>query len=111
MPGGISTHVLDTAQGKPAAGIPVRLYRESTPLAFAFTDDDGRCRLFDTVGEVRPGTYRLHFDTGAYFAATATPALYPEIVIAFQVADTDERGSYHLPLLLTPFGYTTYRGS
>ena len=100
----ITTHVLDTARGRPAAGVPVRLLRGDDLLAEAATDADGR------VGELGPqalppGTYRLVFDVAAY---AGTDAFFPEVAITFAVADDRH---HHVPLLLSPFGYSTYRGS
>lgn len=111
----ITTHVLDTALGQPAAGVPVRLEQlaggASDPakeLASASTNDDGR------VGELGPdrldaGTYRLVFDTAAYHAATGQASFFPEVAITFTLADPAQH--YHVPLLLSPFTYSTYRGS
>lgn len=107
----ISTHVLDTALGKPAAGVPVTLERvsDNALLGSGATDADGRVRDFisreSSLGE---GIYRLRFDVSRYFTTTNREAFYPEIVIVFRVA-ADEH--YHVPLLLSPFGYSTYRGS
>jgi 5-hydroxyisourate hydrolase len=119
---GVSTHVLDTARGEPAAGLPVRLDRlagsDATEVGRGVTDADGRVSGLVPDG-LGPGRYRLVFDTEAYFAGPAAaeptgvnPArlpLYPEVVITFTV--TDPAADYHLPLLLSPFGYSTYRGS
>lgn len=102
----ITTHVLDTAQGKPASGIPVRLeLREPqgwTPVGDGVTDADGRLRTL-VKSPLRAGTYRLTFET------RARSAFFPEVSITFEVADASAH--YHLPLLLSPFGYSTYRGS
>ena len=110
----ISTHILDLGLGKPAAGVAVRLEkRESTAnwrlISAAQTDQDGRCGqlLIDTA--LTAGTYRLHFDTGAYFAASNIETLYPFVEITFQVRDGDSH--LHIPLLLNANGYTTYRGT
>jgi 5-hydroxyisourate hydrolase len=106
----ITTHVLDSARGRPAAGVPVRLERApgGEPLGEARTDGDGRVR---ELGPARldAGGYRLVFDTGGYFAATGQRGFYPEVAVAFRVEDPDEH--YHVPLLLSPFAYSTYRGS
>jgi 5-hydroxyisourate hydrolase len=106
---GISTHVLDLSQGKPAFNVPVKLERlESATwveIASRFTTMDGRCDEILPPNAVSPGTYRLIFHTSAYQDAS----LYPEIVICFSVAL--DSVDYHLPLLLSPHGYTTYRGS
>lgn len=100
----LSTHVLDAALGRPAVGVPVRLLRGDTILAEAVTDDDGRVR---DLGEHDVGTYRLVFDTAAYFAGR--PSFYPEVVVTFTVVDAGQH--HHVPLLLSPFAYSTYRGS
>lgn len=111
----ITTHVLDTARGRPAAGVPVHLERvsgdrEPSVLARGTTDADGRLRdLLPADEAVRPGTYRLVFDTGAYFADRGQDAFYPEVSIVFAVREAGEH--YHVPLLLSPYGYSTYRGS
>lgn len=108
----VSTHVLDTARGAPAAGVPVRLESVSgagpEAVGSASTDADGRVR---EIGPERlpPGTYRLVFGTAAYFAQQRTAGFFPEVAITFTV-DGDEQ-HYHVPLLLSPFGYATYRGS
>ena len=105
----VTTHVLDSARGKPASGVDVRLENaDGIEIANGRTDADGR------IGELAPdslaaGTYRLVFDTAGYFAATGQPAFYPEVAVAFTVDDSGEH--YHVPLLLAPFAYSTYRGS
>ncbi|MDT5361114.1 MAG: 5-hydroxyisourate hydrolase [Mycobacterium sp.] len=104
----LSTHVLDAVSGKPATGVPVTLLdADGTVLADATTDDDGRVARLG--GDLATGVYRLHFDTATYFAATDVATFYPEIVIAFEI--TDAAGKYHVPVLLSPFAYSTYRGS
>ena len=106
----ITTHVLDTALGRPAAGVPVRLSRiddEQAVLAEATTDDDGRVAELGP-DQVPAGTYQLRFDTAAYCAATGQECFYPEVTVTFAV--TDQR-HHHVPLLLSPFAYSTYRGS
>lgn len=106
----ITTHVLDTARGRPAAGVPVRLERDGHVLGEGATDDDGRLRTLLPAGApLEPGAYRLVFGTGAYYAARDTEAFYPQVQIDFQVRDGAQH--YHVPLLLSPFGYSTYRGS
>lgn len=108
----VTTHVLDAARGRPAAGVRVRLERAEGDtwevLATEQTDRDGRCT---TLGPHRldAGTYRLRFDTGAYFEERRQDAFYPEVVIAFRLSDAGQH--YHVPLLLSPFAYSTYRGS
>ena len=99
---GISTHVLDTAKGRPARGVRVLLTRDGQLVFDGITDDDGRARLAERA---EPGTYRLTFDTGAYNPG----GFFPEAVIAFRIDDAEAH--YHVPLLLSPFGYSTYRGS
>lgn len=103
----LSTHVLDAALGRPAAGVPVRLEHGNVILAHAVTDDDGRVRELGDLGVLGVGTYRLVFDTAAYFAGA--PCFYPEVVVTFAVIDAAQH--HHVPLLLSPFAYSTYRGS
>ena len=109
---GITTHVLDTSSGRPAAGVSLVLERAADagwePVARGTTDGDGRARdLLTSAPE--EGRYRLTFDTGAYFEAVGAVGFYPEVSVTFVV----ERGQqhYHVPLLLSPWGYSTYRGS
>ncbi len=103
----LSTHVLDTGRGRPAAGVPVALATTSGELlGEAVTDADGR--VSGLGGDLAPGAYRLRFDTAAHWLATGTDGFYPEVVVAFTVEDEPH---YHVPLLLSPFGYSTYRGS
>jgi 5-hydroxyisourate hydrolase len=109
----ITTHVLDTALGRPARGVPVLLERATedgyVEVGAGKTDDDGRVTdLLDPAGFV-PGVYLLHFDTGAYFQATGRDAFYPEVAVLFRVIESG--GHHHVPLLLSPYGYSTYRGS
>jgi 5-hydroxyisourate hydrolase len=111
---GISTHILDTALGRPAAGVPTALARLTgdawTKLNEAVTDADGRCKYLLPEGEApEPGVYRVHFATGRYYDAQGLQGLYPYVEIVFEIADAAEH--YHIPLLLTANGYTTYRGS
>lgn len=104
----ITTHVLDTALGKPAAGVPVQLLQNGKVLAKAVTDEKGRVlSLID--GPITPGIYELRFDTAAYAAGTGSDMFYPNVSITFRIATASEH--FHLPLILSPFGYTTYRGS
>lgn len=103
---GISTHVLDTSCGKPAAGLRVRLYENDTEINSTRTDQDGRCpALLPRERPLTAGTYRIVFEVSSRF----TESFYPEVTIAFSV--TDASGHYHVPLLISPFGFTTYRGS
>jgi len=114
---GITTHVLDTARGKPAPGVPVVLEVLEVPdpprwrrLGEATTDDDGRAKRLLPEGTVLiPGTYRITFATGVYYRALEIEGFYPEAAIVFDVRDAAQH--YHVPLLLSPYGYTTYRGS
>ena len=110
---GITTHVLDTSQGRPAAGVAVSLARRSgdswADLATARTDASGRvANLLPAELKHPAGTYRLRFDTRAYFAAAGIASFYPYVEVVFEIRDAEH---YHVPLLVNPFGYTTYRGS
>jgi 5-hydroxyisourate hydrolase len=111
----ISTHVLDTAKGKPAAGVPVRLERQDSSgkwisLRAGQTDHDGRCaELLPDGATLAEGVYRLTFETASYFAACGVDGLYPAVEILFRVRKGEMH--FHIPLLLSPNGYTTYRGS
>ncbi len=111
----ITTHVLDVARGRPAANVPVVLdlrtdAGEWQTLARSITDVDGRVRNLLPAGQApTAGVYRLSFDVGSYFAAAGVDSLYPSVSIVFQIRKSSEH--YHLPLLLSPFGYSTYRGS
>lgn len=111
---GITTHVLDTARGRPAAGVPVTLEifsgGEWKELGCAQTDVDGRAKQLLPPDQVlRLGTYRLSFDLAAWFAAQEIEAFFPSATIAFFVRNAEQH--YHVPLLLSPYGYSTYRGS
>ena len=104
----LSTHVLDTSRGRPAAGIQVLLEtRDGDDLGHGTTDADGRV---GSIGPDRlePGEYVLRFATGDYFAGQGVEGFYPEVLVVFAVG-SDEH--YHVPVLLNPFGYATYRGS
>jgi 5-hydroxyisourate hydrolase len=111
----ITTHVLDTSRGQPAEGVPVTLEVQSaeggwTPLGKGVTDADGRAKDLLPQGHVLgEGVYRLTFDTGTYFAALGVQSFYLSVVIDFNVRDAGQH--YHVPLLLSPYGYSTYRGS
>jgi 5-hydroxyisourate hydrolase len=110
----ISTHILDLARGKPAPDVPVRLERQEDSgwrsLASMTTDHDGRCgQLLPETEDLSEGLYRLAFDTASYYAAQKTETLYPMIEITFRVPKGESQ--FHIPLLLSPNGYTTYRGS
>ena len=109
----ITTHVLDISIGRPAAGVPVILEIEKTggwkELSRGATDGDGRLRHLLAPGSLIEGTYRLTFETQHYFHSRKIEGLYPQVSIVFQVRDAKQ--NYHIPLLLSPYGYSTYRGS
>lgn len=117
----ISTHILDTARGCPAAGVPLALERQTDAgdgsdtatwhrIGGGTTNDDGRVRaLLDEGQSLEPGTYRMTFNTAAYFQAQGVDGFYPVVYVIFIVRASDQH--YHVPLLLSPFGYSTYRGS
>lgn len=110
----ISTHVLDITRGKPAQGVPVILEKKDLDGGYStvnggHTDPDGRLKELVPEGKLTTGTYRITFNTGSYFAALSTETFYPEASIVFTITDVDAH--YHVPLLLSPFGYSTYRGS
>lgn len=112
--GAVTTHVLNTASGKPASGMLVKLERQGEKdwqeLGQGRTGDDGRANeLYPASKKLEAGVYRLVFDTGAYFKAQGQKTFFPRAEIIFQIEKTDEH--YHVPLLLSPFGYSTYRGS
>jgi 5-hydroxyisourate hydrolase len=103
----ISTHVLNATTGQPAAGLELTLGQQDgdgwRELSRRATDQDGRVR--DLAGDVAPGTYRIVFQTGTYLTET----FYPEVVVVFRI--TDPAAHHHVPLLLSPYAYSTYRGS
>ncbi|MGI9457782.1 MAG: hydroxyisourate hydrolase [Aeoliella sp.] len=109
----ITTHVLDTAVGLPAEGIAVDLLEELngtwTSLATGETNVDGRVTDLLPAGSIEPGVYRIVFATGDYFGRTGSVGFYPQVTVEFEISDTNSH--YHVPLLLSPFGYSTYRGS
>jgi len=119
----ITTHILDTAKGRPAEGVAVRLYRaggkaravdpsSETEIAGGHTNKDGRIADWPDAGADAgakgAGIYKIRFETGAYFGGQGLTSLYPFVDIYFEVT---EEGHYHIPLLISPFGYSTYRGS
>jgi len=111
---GISTHILDTALGRPAAEVPLALARMTNNawslINNATTDADGRCKdLLPATEPLQPGTYRIHFETAIYYQRSHLAGLYPYVEIVFTVSEGEQH--YHIPLLLTANGYTTYRGS
>ena len=111
----ISTHILDTSRGAPASGVAVSLEMQNTgeswtELSHAWTDDDGRVKPFFLVDRpVANGTYRLVFDTEPYFSSHSTGCFYPQVSVVFNVDDASQH--YHVPLLISAYGYSTYRGS
>lgn len=110
----ITTHILDVSAGVPARGVSVTLERETRTgweiIGKGETDDDGRLRdLLATEFILQAGNYRLTFDTETYFAQKQSEGFYPQVTVAFSVRDASQH--YHVPLLLSPFGYSTYRGS
>ena len=109
----ITTHVLDTSFGRPAKGVAVRLSKwegqELVELAAKETDDDGRVGDLLAPGSLERGIYRISFATGAYYEAAGFYCFYPSVEIDFRIDEEDQH--FHVPLLLSPFGYSTYRGS
>ncbi len=110
---GLSTHILDTALGKPAAGVALVLSKQSggawVDAGRGVTDEDGRCATLLGENALEQGQYRLRFGIAPYFAAQRLTPLYPYVEIVFSVADPTQH--LHIPLLCTANGYTTYRGS
>jgi 5-hydroxyisourate hydrolase len=111
----ITTHILDIALGRPGRGIAVVLEKREdghrwTELARGISDDNGRINLFEPpLTGLQPGVYRVHFATADYFAKIGVPTFYPEIQVIVLIDHPDQH--YHVPLLLSPYGYSTYRGS
>ena len=111
----ITTHVLDTSKGKPAHGIPVTLDHRMLDgtwheIACGLTDVDGRINnLLPDHGRLTAGVYRLTFETSPYYQSIGVYSLYPFVPVVFEIQDGVTH--HHIPLLLSPFGYTTYRGS
>ena len=106
----LSTHVLDTALGRPAQGIQVTLEREGDTVGSGVTDADGRVRdLHKRDAALSEGSYTLTFYVADYFSKGGRESFFPEIVVNFRIGSGSEH--YHVPLLLSPFGYSTYRGS
>ena len=119
---GISTHVLDVELGRPAVGVVLRLHQAADVKGLMWnrvregiTDEDGRCRTLVPDAEVvATGVYRIRFETAPYFAEMGREGLYPFVDVVFEVRDGrdgQERGHYHIPLLLAAHGFSTYRGS
>ena len=109
----ITTHILDTHLGKPARDVPIQLKQllEGTfvEIARGSTDDDGRISDLLPSGTIAPGVYQMRFDTDAYHSGLGIEGFYPEVIVTFEIKSGDEH--YHIPLLLSPFAYSTYRGS
>jgi len=110
----ITTHILDVSAGCPARGVPVTLEQQTTTgweiIGKGATDEDGRLRdLLDSEAVLQTGNYRLTFETETYFTQRQIEGFYPQVTVAFIVSDAAQH--YHVPLLLSPFGYSTYRGS
>jgi 5-hydroxyisourate hydrolase len=111
----ITTHVLDTSIGRPAAGVPVTLEKQTQGEAWVAmghgkTDADGRLRdILPRGSSVETGIYRMTFYTGAYFESRSLESFYPSVQVLFEIRNAAEH--HHVPLLLSPFGYSTYRGS
>ena len=110
----LTTHVLDTSLGRPAQGVALTLERREAggfiEIGSGRTDADGRCRELLPEGvSLQPAVYRLSFDSGAYFAGRGVPCFYPHVSVVFEVREPAQH--HHVPLLLSPFGYSTYRGS
>ncbi|KAM6300613.1 5-hydroxyisourate hydrolase-like [Aegotheles albertisi] len=113
--GSLTTHVLNTATGLPAAGLALGLARMQEPgprwteLVQRWTGEDGRCGPLLAPGQAKPGTYKLRFETAKYWRDLGQDSFYPFVEVVFTIADPAQK--LHLPLLISPFSYTTYRGS
>ena len=110
----ITTHALATNHGMPANDLPIQLSKRKADgtweqIASGVTNADGRIADLLAPGSLRVGVYQMRFDTGTYFAASDTQTFYPEVLVTFEIKATDEH--YHVPLLISPFGFSTYRGS
>ncbi|HVA95435.1 MAG TPA: hydroxyisourate hydrolase [Candidatus Dormibacteraeota bacterium] len=109
----ITTHILDISRGRPAVGFQVELQVKSgknwKKLGAGLTDANGRCTELLGDSQLEARTYRLLFNSGAYYAELYLETLFPEITIVFEVLHPE--ANYHVPLLISPFGYSTYRGS
>ncbi|NXJ86815.1 HIUH hydrolase, partial [Trogon melanurus] len=111
----LTTHVLNMATGLPAASLALRLARLQEPgqqwieLAQRWTDKDGRCLPLLALGHAEPGTYKLHFETAAYWQEQGHTSFYPFVEVVFTITDPVQK--LHVPLLISPYSYTTYRGS
>ncbi|NWI65393.1 HIUH hydrolase, partial [Todus mexicanus] len=113
--GSLTTHVLNTATGLPAACVAIRLARLQEPgtqwteVAQRWTDEDGRCSPLLEAGQAKAGTYKLRFETAAYWQSLGHTSFYPFVEVVFTITDPAQK--LHVPLLISPFSYTTYRGS
>lgn len=109
----ITTHVLDTSLGQPARGVPITLEiqdgNDFRPIAQGVTNDDGRIADLLQAGSLQATTYRISFDTKTYFDGQQRKSFYPMVRVVFEIEEPSQH--YHVPLLLNPFGYSTYRGS
>lgn len=105
----ITTHILDLARGKPADAVAIRLVGPDGKVHNGATDGDGRCRGLLAPGQVTTGIWRLEFDVGEYHERQGVEPFYPRAMVEFEVIDPAQH--FHIPLLLSPFGYSTYRGS
>ncbi|XP_049660309.1 5-hydroxyisourate hydrolase-like isoform X2 [Accipiter gentilis] len=113
--GSLTTHVLNIVTGLPAAGLIIRLAQLQEPglqwteLAQRWTDEDGRCLPLLARGQAKAGTYKLHFETAAYWQGQGHTSFYPFVEVVFTITDPAQK--LHVPLLISPYSYTTYRGS
>ena len=105
----VTTHILDLVTGRPSSGVRVSLFFEGEQIARSETNDDGRIASWNSEFRLEPGSYRLEFDVGPWFRSLGRETFYEEIQIAFLVNNVEEH--FHVPLLLSPHGYSTYRGS
>ena len=105
----ITTHILDLATGRPAAGITLRLFGPEGQITTGTTDEDGRVTQWNDEYSIKAGKYRIEFDVEPYFEARGTTPFYEDVHIAFRIREASEH--YHVPLLLSPYSYSTYRGS
>ncbi|PWA17275.1 hypothetical protein CCH79_00010462 [Gambusia affinis] len=114
-PGPLTTHVLNTALGVPGSNVTLRLYQQDPStdvwhlITTGITNDDGRCPGLITQQQFKSGVYKLHFETGQYWARMGQTSFYPYVEIVFTITDPDQK--YHVPLLVSRFSYSTYRGS
>ncbi|MFT7246627.1 MAG: 5-hydroxyisourate hydrolase [Candidatus Azotimanducaceae bacterium] len=105
----ITTHILDTSTGRPAAGVRLTLFGPDGQITRGVTDVDGRVKQWQDAFELQSAKYRIEFEVEPYFVEKQLASFYEDVHISFRVQDTSEH--YHVPLLLSPFGYSTYRGS